>query len=71
MVALANRGGRPHNSAVVRVAARGLFLLLALVCFVIASVGLSTVSSGRPVLTWISAGLAFLTLALLVDFRRV
>jgi hypothetical protein len=55
---------------VVRVAARGLLLVLALVCFLVAAVGLSTTSSGRPVLTWMSAGLAFLTLALLADLRR-
>lgn len=58
-------------SAVLRVAARGLLLILALVCFVVAAGGLSTTSSGRPLLTWISAGLAFLTLALLIDLRRV
>jgi hypothetical protein len=54
---------------VLRLAARGVLLVLALACFVVAAVGLSTTSSGRPVLTWMSGGLAFLTLALLVDLR--
>ena len=60
-----------HTTGVVRVIARGLLLVLALVCFVVAAVGLSTISSGRPVLSWMSAGLGFLTLALLIDLRRV
>jgi hypothetical protein len=50
----------------VRLAARTLLQIAALICFVVAAVAVPS-TSGRPVLTWIAAGLAFLTVAWIVD----
>jgi uncharacterized membrane protein len=48
-----------------RSVARIVLLVVALICFVVAVVQPS--ASGRPVLTWIAAGLAFATGSLLVS----
>jgi uncharacterized membrane protein len=47
-----------------RAVARIALLVVALICFVVAVVQPS--ASGRPVLTWIAVGLAFVTASLLV-----
>jgi len=49
-----------------------VLLILALACFLVAAFVLPT-TSGRPVLTWMSVGLVFVTLSLLlreVHLRR-
>jgi hypothetical protein len=50
---------------------RALLLVIAFVCFIVAAIGLPANGGGRPVLTWLAAGLAFLTASLLIDAARL
>jgi hypothetical protein len=54
-----------------RAIAQAVLLVAALICFVVAAVGLPATGGGRPVLTWMSAGLAFATLSVLVSSVRL
>jgi hypothetical protein len=49
-----------------RSTARALLLVLALARFLVAVIGMQASSSGRPVLTWLAAGLTLVMAAPLV-----
>jgi hypothetical protein len=49
---------------------RAVLLILALVCFVVAVVGVPSSGSGRQAQAWIATGLALLTAALLLGDLR-
>jgi hypothetical protein len=55
----------------VRRLARAVLLVLALICFVVAVVGVPGSGSGRQAQAWIATGLALLTAGLLIADLRV